>query len=255
MKNKKYNYLIILLVAILILSSILAIKTILRENNEKASQDNLLAQKQELENTYLEQNVSEEINEISDKEATLIANQKLAEQNSDFTGWLKIENTTINYPVMYTPDDYDYYLRKNFNQEYALSGELFIGLDCSIEEPKFNTIIYGHNMHNHTMFSDLTLYAEETYYQQHQFIQFDTLNENRTYQIFAVFQEQLSQTDTFKYYTYLDYNPIFVNKVDELKLYDTGITIDENDQILTLSTCDNYATEGRFVVLAKLIQE
>lgn len=111
----------------------------------------------------------------------------LLERNSDFVGWLSIEGTAVNYPVMCTPDDPEYYLKRDFDGNRSNSGVPFFGEGCDTESD--NIIIYGHNMKNGTMFSSLTNYADESYYEEHPTISFDTPDGDGTYEIIAVFRE------------------------------------------------------------------
>lgn len=115
--------------------------------------------------------------------------QQLHEQNADMAGWIRIDGTQIDYPVMYTGDDF--YLSHGFNKEESKSGTPFIDKRCTLLPFGTNTIIYGHHMKNGTMFAELERYQDESYYQDHPTIQFDTLYEQREYEIIAVFESQI----------------------------------------------------------------
>ena len=97
--------------------------------------------------------------------------------NPDMVGWIKIEGTPIDYPVMYTPEDGDFYLHHNFEGKTSRSGVPFIDERCSVGQPGANIIIYGHNMKNGSMFGTLDAYKDEAWFQAHPIIQYDTLNE------------------------------------------------------------------------------
>lgn len=182
---------------------------------------------------------------------------ELKEENSDFFGWLSIEGTQLDYPVMFTPDRPQYYLRRDFYGNSSNSGVPF--LDDNYTEGCGNYLIYGHNMHNGTMFATLLSYEDKQFWQEHPTINFDTLNEQRTYAILGVFFEEIRDYDSqegFLYFEYIDvsneevFNE-YITRVKSISLYDTGVQANYGDQLLTLSTCSYHTDGGRFVVVAK----
>ena len=184
----------------------------------------------------------------------------LYEKNKKLIGWLKIDDTIIDYPVMQTSDN-EYYLEHNFNQEYDKNGSLFLDCDCRVYPRSTNLIIYGHHMKSGQMFGQLQKYAREAYGEKHSIIQFDSIYEKATYQVMYVFRSQVYNDDdfVFKYYQFIDANSeeefnSYMNEMAEMGLYDTGVTASYGDSLLTLSTCDHSQTDGRFVVVAKRIQ-
>lgn len=185
----------------------------------------------------------------------------LYERNSDFVGWLCVKDTAINYPVMLTPDDPEYYLRRDYDGNKSTSGTPFIGEGCNLDSD--NIIIYGHNMKNGTMFSDLTSYSGQAYFEEHPMISFDTLEQSAQYEIIAVFREKVhyqDETNAFRYYTYggdlmVAQFDEYVANIKALSLYDTGLTASYGDQLITLSTCSYHTNNGRFVVVAKKIKQ
>ncbi len=180
-------------------------------------------------------------------------------QNSDLLGWIKIEGTVIDYPVMYTPKSPDKYLHKNFDGEYSSSGLPFMDAGCYVGCG--NYLIYGHNMKNGSMFASILDYKDESFWQEHSVIYFDLVGELGTYQVIAAFYDKVHQsdeTDAFRYYRCLDLTAeedfnYYINNVKAMALYDTGIETAYGDSLLTLSTCSNHTTDGRFVVVAKKI--
>ena len=123
-------------------------------------------------------------------EAVLTAYEKYVEQynlNNDFVGWISIADTAINYPVMQTVNNPDYYLKKNFVKKYSDYGVPYVDSDCSIDLST-NTVIYGHNMKNGSMFSSLVSYANKSYFEEHPIICFDTLGGYGEYQVIAAFR-------------------------------------------------------------------
>lgn len=184
----------------------------------------------------------------------------LYEKNKKLIGWLKIDDTNIDYPVMQT-DNNEYYLDHNFNQERDNNGSLFLDCDCNIYPRSTNLIIYGHHMKSGNMFGNLQQYAKESYGKSHSLIQFDSIYEKATYQVMYVFRSQVYNEDdlVFKYYQFINANSeeefdSYMREMAAMSLYDTEVTASYGDSLLTLSTCDNSKTDGRFVVVAKRIK-
>ncbi len=180
----------------------------------------------------------------------------LHEQNADMAGWIIIGGTAIDYPVMYTADDF--YLSHGFDKQESKSGVPFIDKRCTAEPFETNTIIYGHHMKNGTMFAGLEAYEDENYYKEHPNINFDTLYEQREYAIIAVFESQTyRKSDTvFKHYNFLNADneaefDEYISNIKGLSLYDTGVTASYGDELLTLVTCAYHTDNGQFVVVAR----
>ncbi|MCR4989516.1 MAG: class B sortase [Lachnospiraceae bacterium] len=189
---------------------------------------------------------------LPDYETLYAKNQKLA-------GWLKIDGTNIDYPVMQTSDN-EYYLNHNFNQQKDNNGSLFLDCECTIFPKSDNMIIYGHHMKSGNMFGNLQKYAKEDYGKEHSLIQFDTIYEKGTYEVMYVFYSKVYDNDelVFKYYQFLNANSqaefeYYMSEMDKLSLYDTGVSAVYGDTLLTLSTCDHSQTDGRFAVVAKKV--
>lgn len=183
----------------------------------------------------------------------------LYNKNKNLIGWLKIDDTIIDYPVMQSNDN-EYYLDHNLNQEYDKNGSLFLDKDCDIIKPSTNFIIYGHHMKSGKMFGSLKEYKSEKYYQKHKYIQFDTIYEKGVYEVMYVFNSKIYYEDevVFKYYQFIDAlsEQEFYSNMEEMKklsLYDTGVQAEYGDQLLTLSTCDYGEDDARFVVVARRI--
>ena len=180
---------------------------------------------------------------------------ELRKENPDFFGWIYIEGTEINYPVMYTPENQEYYLHRAFDGTYSFSGVPFISAES---DESLNLIIYGHNMNNGTMFHDLLKYADEEFYRAHPIIEFDTLDSLGKYEILAAFYSKIyGKTDTgFKYYDYVSLDTEaeyreYIELVYESAIYDTGVEAGYGERLITLSTCSYHTAEGRFVVVAR----
>ena len=180
----------------------------------------------------------------------------LLAKNGDFAGWLAIEGTAVNYPVVLSTEDPDFYLEHDFNRQPSKSGTPYIGAGCAADSG--NVIIFGHNMKNGTMFADLLKYADEEFLRAHPVIRFDTPYESAEYEIIAVFREKVhyrDETNVFRYYACggdlsREEFEEYVKKVKELSLYDTGKTAKYGQQLITLSTCSYHTENGRFAVVA-----
>ena len=167
----------------------------------------------------------------------------LYEKNPDLIGWLRIDGTGIDLPVVQTPGDNEYYLRRGFDRFYAVGGTLFLDERCSVsaDAPTANWLIYGHNMHDGSMFGQLVRYRDEDFYKAHPTFTFDTLYEGGTWQVVAAVDTALG-ADALPYYTFFDADTKLdwqhrVRAITEKALYDTGVMPEYGAQLLTLSTC------------------
>ena len=178
------------------------------------------------------------------------------EQNNDFVGWISIDGTVIDYPVMQTPDDPEYYLERGFDRTYNGYGVPFVQSNCDIDHSD-NLVIYAHHMKDGSMFAGLCDYTDEEFYKEHKTIRFDTLSEFGEYEIVAVFKTVVYSEEGFKYYEFVDGDEAkfdaYIAKCRELELYDTGVTAEYGDRLITLSTCEYSRSNGRMVVVAKRI--
>lgn len=180
-------------------------------------------------------------------------------ENGDVAGWLTVEGTKIDYPVMQCEDD-EYYLHHDFDGKDSKYGCLYVRERADLEHGT-NFVIYGHNMRDGAMFGELDLYLEEEFYREHPRLSFDTLYEERSYEILAVFRSQIysEDADVFKYYqfygadTEAEFDDFYEN-IKELSLYDTGVTAEFGDTFLTLSTCAYHVDDGRLAVVAKRVK-
>lgn len=186
--------------------------------------------------------------------------EKLYQKNKKLVGWIKIDGTNIDYPVMQTVNN-EYYLDHNYDQEYDKNGSIFMDKDCDAAHPNDNMIIYGHHMKSGKMFGNLNMYAKESFYKEHPSISFDTIYEEGTYDIMYVFRSKIYSEEeiVFKYYKFIDATSEneFDSNMEEmaaLSLYDTGIKAKYGDRLITLSTCDYEEANGRFVVVAKKVK-
>lgn len=258
MKVKVLKSIEILLIGVILISSYFIIKQIIIEK------------KQDNEFVELEKIIEKNTNEV-DKMQTKVSNenkeslqnvninlQELYQKNNDIVGWIKINGTNINYPVM---QNSDYYLYKNFNKEYSSYGVPFVAGNCNMNTSD-NLIIYGHHIKNGKMFAQLELYKNYNFYKEHKNIVFYTLENGQTiennYEIVFVFKTIAYSEQGFKYYNYTnfynenDFND-FMGQCKRLQLYDTETELNYGDKIIILSTCEYSRKNGRMVVVAKKI--
>lgn len=198
--------------------------------------------------------------EISLQSSVQQSTRNLYLENADMVGWIQIEGTSIDYPVMQTPTDPTYYLKHDFEKNYTDYGCPFMQADCDVLRPSDNLIIYGHNMKDGSMFADLSKYSSKDFWQAHKTVWFDTVAGSCAYEIFAVIHTtvQADAAAAFPFYRFVDAAApedfaAYVSACKARALYDTGISAQYGDKLLTLSTCDNITDNGRWLVIGKRI--
>ncbi|MCH5251784.1 MAG: class B sortase [Lachnospiraceae bacterium] len=184
--------------------------------------------------------------------------KKLYKKNSDLIGWVQIKDTPIDYPVMQTKNDPEYYLHRNFKKEEDVNGLLFIDAKSDVQDENSNVMLYGHHMKSGMMFGHLMDYQTEAFYKKHKTVYFDTLYEEREYEVVAAFYSKIykNNEDVFKYYNYPGHVSKkqfekYVTNIKKLSQYDTKITPKYGEQLLTMVTCAYHTEDGRFVVVAR----
>ena len=181
--------------------------------------------------------------------------KEIYEMNNDVVGWIKMEGTRLDYPVMQTPDEPNYYLYRSFDKTNSKRGSIYAREVCDINAPSDNITIYGHNMADGSMFATLNNYVNKWAWDDNSLIFFDTLTEYHTYKIFAVFKTSANIGQGFSYHQFVDastekeFND-FVATCKKLAFYDTGITPVYGDKLICLSTCEYTLDNGRLVVAA-----
>lgn len=256
--NKKYKIILILLIVILAISSYFIIK----EFAENKKETNVYKDLQEIvtEDNLKEINiVPNEDTENKEKDSSNKYNlENVAKINSDVVGWIKIEGTNIDYPVM---QNGDFYLHRNIYKEYSSHGTPYLAEYCNVQYSD-NLIIYSHHMSDNSMFAQLDDYKKNSFYNKHKFIKFYSYYNGqtieKTYEIAIVFKTVAYSEEGFKYYNYTNFNDIqllkeYLENCRNLELYDTGVEINYGDKLLTLSTCEYSQKNGRMVIVAKQI--
>lgn len=187
--------------------------------------------------------------------------KELQKENTDIKGWIRIEDTNINYPLLQT-DNNDYYLTHNYKKEKSSYGSIFINSNCNIKDDKANVIIYGHDMKDNQMFKDLIKYQDKEFYEQHPIIKIATEENENNYEIISAFKSRVfyqDETNVFRFYQYYNfdnenkYNE-YISNCKKIQLYDTGKTATYGEQLITLITCEYSQENGRMVVVAKKVQ-
>lgn len=184
----------------------------------------------------------------------------LYEQNNDLVGWICIEDTRINYPVMQSPDEPNFYLDHGFDKGETDYGCPYVSEICDVSEPSDNLIIYGHHKKNGTMFTDLKKFRKKSFWEDHKTFRFDTLYEKQTYEIIAVFKTVVytKSASEFRYYQFADAKTpeefdAYIATCKAKALYDTGVSAEYGDKLITLSTCEYSTKNGRLVLVAKRV--
>lgn len=222
--------------------------------DEDAEESAIVAQTETVENEIY---AAEPIQEMGAQ--ILSEYQKLFEQNSDLAGWLTIEGTNIDYPVMQpVSESSDFYLDHDFNGKEDMNGSLFLDARNDIEEPNDNMIIYGHNMKSGMMFGELKEFLEPEFWREHKKVTFNTIYEKAEYEIVAVCLSRVLEDGDgeFKYYDFINAGnkkafKRYVRNIKKLNIMDEEIKLSYGDKLLTLSTCNNYTEDGRLFLVAK----
>lgn len=195
--------------------------------------------------------------------------EKLYQENSDLIGWIRIDDTPIDNPVMQTKigennDNPNFYIHRDWEKNESKHGLIYIDASCELDGK--NIIMYGHRMKDNTMFGSLKFYKDEEYYENHSIIHFDTLYEEREYEIIGVClakvfysgngEEAMIKNGEFTFYKYTqisneDEFKEYINYVKEKSLYKIESDVSYKDELITLCTCDYYTEDGRLLVIAK----
>lgn len=181
---------------------------------------------------------------------------ELQNVNTDIVGWISIEDTQLNYPILQSINNEDY-LNQNYKGESSMAGSVFMDYRIDIASYSPNTILYGHRMKDGSMFDGLNKFLDKDFFDNHKVVKFDTLYESYDAEIFSVYQTTTDfdyiQTD---FTSEEDYG-LLLHEIQEQSEYPTDIVLNTEDQIITLSTCD-YKLDpdiGRLVVHAKLVKK
>lgn len=183
---------------------------------------------------------------------------EMAAKNSDMIGWIQIAGTKLDYPLMYSSEDNEKYLHKDINGIFSIGGLPYVDSKCSIDPRSDNWVIYGHNMKNGTQFRTLMQYEKKSFWKENPVIHLCTLYEEKEYEIMAAFYDRIyyRSENVFKFYQFIDAEDeedfnYAVKQFKKKSIYDTGITAEYGDHLITLVTCTYNEQNGRFVVVAR----
>ncbi len=284
MKNKFRIILYVICVILLIISSVHLIKYYYiqdKENEliEKVQMEKQISEKKErVEENTSQKDILQETMECGER-TVLPIYESMYNENNDLYGWIEIKNTQINYPVMYTPNVPNFYINKDWNKETSKSGSIYVDSRCGQDSE--NLIIYGHNMNDFSMFGSLSYYTKKSYYEEHKYIEFDTIYEKSKYEIIAVSQAFIKEEDMmpskeglgkevpfkqviddeYLFYEHLEFKnkeefDEYVNWMKQNSYYEINSTANYGERIITLCTCVNikkYQNE-RLLIIAKKIE-
>ncbi|MEY8392113.1 class B sortase [Lachnospiraceae bacterium 45-W7] len=185
--------------------------------------------------------------------------ERLYEANADFAGWISVAGTDIDYPVMQAvSESSDFYLNHDFNGTDDINGSIFLDSRNDLQNPNDNMIVYGHNMKSGMMFGGLKEYLDKNYWLEHKIITFDTIFQKAQYEIVAVCLSKVEgeEAEGFKYYDFIDAGnkkafKRYVKNIESLNILGEPVELSYGDQLLTLSTCNNYTKDGRLFLVAK----
>ncbi|MNN15152.1 Sortase family protein [compost metagenome] len=195
------------------------------------------------------------ISEIDDKEVLSVDFGSLKKLNEDIIGWISFKDTEVNYPIVKGADN-SYYLNHTFNKTENDSGSIFMDFENDSSFKDKNTILYGHNMKNGSMFSILNKYMDKDFYESTQYFWLYTENEVFKCEIFSAYKTSAHNGKSYikKFSTDQEYED-FLKEIKNSSLYDTGINVGKDDIVLTLSTCTNNDKDSRFVVSSKMVKQ
>lgn len=259
-RNKKV---LIALFSILLVYSLVSLVRIYVRDYDNEKQIKALAEIRDLEKNTDESNTGEgaaaplPVIEKAQERTILPEFQALYKLNPDIVGWLTIDGTRVDYPVMQNQQDGEFYLNHDFEREININGLPFLDEHSHIDDSNI-LLIHGHHMKSGAMFADLMKYKKESYYKEHATVQLSTLYEQEQYEIVAVILSEvyLETDEVFKFYQ-IDkvQSPAefqsYMENIAKLALYDTGVTAQYGDKLIVLSTCEYSTKDGRLAVVAR----
>lgn len=200
----------------------------------------------------------EEIKKVVFEEKKIVldeGNEKKPYVNPEQVGWIQISGTNIDYPVMQSKDESDFYLRHDYYGNYSVHGCPYLKEECNLSESD-NLVIYGHHMSDGTMFAALDGYMDKKFWENHKKISFIVGETNWEYEVICAFKT--SANGIFSYHEFIqakdeEHFDKYMKECKKRSFYETGLSASYGDKLLTLSTCEYSLKNGRLVVVAKRI--
>jgi sortase B len=204
------------------------------------------------------------VEDTSDYEKRLPKYEQMQADNQDFEGWITVDGTNINNPMVQTVEDPEYYLYRNFEGQYSKPGTIFLSNVADLYKPTDVITVFGHNMKDGTMFGSLRRFEEKEFLKEHNRMWIDSLENRREFEVVRVMRIRVdveNQKDVFPYYQYSDFKNKkdfnkFIEQCDTHSIYNTGKTVKYGDKFVVLSTCEYSYNDGsgRLVVMAKEVE-
>lgn len=261
MKKIIRTIILLLLIAVIVVSSICLYNELNERKIQNEEYENIIMLFENVsevdENDFRNKNKSEADNLLSEeKTSSKSYNFELVKNiNSDVVGWIKIDGTKVNYPIMQNKNDSNYYLYKNIYKNYSSIGSIYTPNICNLETSD-NIILYGHHIKDGSMFGSLTKYKNYDYYKEHKYIKLMTDECSFSdYEIMAVI---VTNVNDFSYYGFTkaenknQYNN-YVKQCQNMSIFETGVQANYGDKLLTLITCEYSQSNGRMIIVAKKI--
>lgn len=178
--------------------------------------------------------------------------ENLYDKYEDYRGWITVNNTNINYPIVQGKDN-SFYLHKDINKNYLASGSIFMNyLNNGFNDE--NTVLFGHHMRNKSMFAQLKKYKEKDFFYGNNDINIEVENGKKlTYKVFSAYVTDNKDNYIKTNFDTKDEYKAFLEKINNKSIYKSDVDVTENDKIITLSTCSYEFNNARMVVHGKLL--
>ena len=177
---------------------------------------------------------------------------ELLARNKDVVGWISIDDTKVDYPVLY--DGTHRYLEYNIDGVKTTAASIYMDPSNNINRDNHNFLVYGHNMKNGSMFGDIIKYKDESFFYNHRIIHFDTLYDDMVWEVFSVYVLDAEQELMYTRFGNDDNFFEIANGYRKRSLFPVdNIVLTSNDRMLTLSTCSYELSDARTIVHARLI--
>ena len=183
--------------------------------------------------------------------------------NNDTVGWITINGTNIDYPVLQRKDTQAYYLYRNFYGEDDNHGSIYVEEHNNVDKPSDVIILHGHHMADGTMFHNIKNFKYKTFFNEHPYVRFDTLYQHRIYQVVLIFRINAEPSDTEHFFPFHTYNNFkdeaqfndFMSNIQRLAVQKSRVKVNYGDKLLLMVTCDySPYINGRLILVAKMIQ-